>query len=347
MRRRALGRSGITVSALCLGTMTWGSQNDAAEAHAQIDIALDHGVDFLDTAEMYPTTPLAAETVGRTEEILGDWIAKSGRRGDIVLATKITGPNEGWCRDGEKITPDAVDRALEGSLRRLRTDVVDLYQLHWPNRGSYSFRRNWTYDPSGQDPAATLDEMEAVLGRLQTHVEAGRVRAVGLSNETAWGTAAWLRLAEANAGPRMQSIQNEYSLLHRLFDTDLAELSVHEEVGLLAYSPLAAGLLTGKYRGGAVPAGSRMSINGTLGGRRTARAEAAVEAYAAVAEAHGLDLVQMSLAFCLSRPFMASVIFGATDTDQLRRALGAAEIALSDEAQAAIAQTHREHPLPF
>lgn len=347
MQMKPLGRTGIMVTDLCLGTMTWGTQTTEAEGHAQIDAALDAGINFVDTAEMYPVTPISAETVGATEAIIGTWLARTGRRADMVLATKVTGANGGFCRDGEPISADAIRRALDGSLRRLQTDYIDLYQLHWPNRGSYCFRQNWTYDPSGQDRAATVQHMEDVLGELQRQVEAGRIRHVGLSNETAWGTMMWLRVAEANGWPRMQSIQNEYSLLHRLFDTDLSEVAANEQVGCLSYSPLAAGLLSGKYAGGAVPAGSRASINGDLGGRLTPRVHDAVAAYAEIAARHGLDLVQMALAFARSRPFMTSVIFGATTQDQLERALGAIGLELPDEVLAEIDAAHKAHPMPY
>ena len=347
MQTRPLGRTGIEVSALCLGSMTWGSQNSLAEGHAQIDRALARGVNFIDTAEMYPVAPVRAETTGRTEEIIGEWFARTGRRGEVVLATKHSGAGFRHARGGTPISAETIPRAVEGSLRRLRTDHIDLYQFHWPNRGSYMFRQNWQYDPSGQDRAATLAHMEEALGALQREVERGRIRAFGLSNESAWGTAQWLRLAEAGYGPRAASIQNEYSLMCRLFDTDLAELSVNEEVGLLAFSPLAAGLLTGKYQGGAMPDGSRMAITGDLGGRRVPRAFVAVDAYLAVAETHGLDPVQMALAWCLTRPFMCAAIFGATSMAQLDRALGAADVTLSAEVLADLDATHRAHPMPF
>lgn len=347
MQTNPLGRTGLMVTDLCLGTMTWGNQNTEAEGHAQIDMALDHGVNFLDTAEMYPVGPVRAETVGRTEEIVGNWLARSGRRDAIVLATKITGSNGGHTRGGEPIGSGAIVRALEASLRRLRTEVIDLYQLHWPNRGSYAFRQNWEFDPFRQDRAGTLAHMQDVLGELQRQVAAGKIRHVGLSNESAWGTLAWLRAAEAGGGPRVAAIQNEYSLLCRMFDTDLAEVAAHEDVGLLAYSPLATGLLTGKYRNGAVPAGSRMSRNSDLGGRATARAHAAVEAYRAIAQRHGLDPVQMAIAFCRSRPFVTATILGATSTGQLALALGAADLTLPPEVLAEIAAAHRQHPLPY
>lgn len=347
MQMKPLGRTGIMVTDLCLGTMTWGTQTTEAEGHAQIDAALDAGINFVDTAEMYPVTPIKAETVGATEAIIGTWIEKTGRRDDMVLATKVTGANGGFCRDGAPISGAEITRALDGSLRRLRTDYIDLYQLHWPNRGSYHFRQLWGYDPSGQDRVATVQHMEDVLGELQRQVEAGRIRHVGLSNETAWGTMMWLRVAEANGWPRMQSMQNEYSLLCRLFDTDMAEVAANEQVGCLAYSPLAAGLLSGKYAAGAVPDGSRASINGDLGGRMTPRVHGAVAAYADIADRHGLDLVHMALAFARSKPFMTSVIFGATTQVQLERILGAIGVELSDEVLADIDAAHRAHPLPF
>ncbi len=347
MHKRPLGRTGIEVSALCLGSMTWGAQNTAEEGHAQIDRALDRGVNFIDTAEMYPTAPVRAETTGRTEEIIGDWLARTGRRDEVVLATKHSGVGFSHARGGAPISAATIPEAVEGSLRRLRTDYIDLYQFHWPNRGSYMFRQNWSYDPSGQDRAATLAHMEEALEALQREVDKGRIRAFGLSNESAWGTAQWLRLAEAGRGPRVASIQNEYSLMCRLYDTDLAELSVNEDVGLLAFSPLAAGMLTGKYQDGALPAGSRMTINTDLGGRRVPRAFAAVDAYLEVARKHGLDPVQMALAWCLTRPFMCSAIFGATRMDQLDRALGAADVTLGDEVLADLDATHRAHPMPF
>lgn len=219
MQTTRLGTSGIEVSRICLGTMTWGSQTSEAEAHGQLDLARDRGVSFLDTAEMYPTNPVRLETIGRTEEIIGSWFARTGRRDEWVLATKVGGEG-GRARDGEPITGDVVRRVVEDSLRRLRTDRIDLLQFHWPNRGSYHFRKLWSYDPSGQDRAATLANMADCLEALGALRAAGKIRAFGLSNETAWGMAQWLRLAEAGLGPRAASIQNEYSLLCRHYDTD-------------------------------------------------------------------------------------------------------------------------------
>lgn len=346
MRMNTLGRTGLRVSELCLGSMTWGTQNTEAEAHAQIDMALDHGINFIDTAEMYPVNPVSAETVGRTEQIIGTWIAKNGRRDAFVLASKIAGAGS-FPRGGAPITGAALVGAVDQALARLQTDMIDLYQLHWPNRGSYMFRQNWAFDPSGQNREDTLANMEEVLRAAQGLVDAGKIRHFGLSNESAWGTAQWLRLSDQHGLPRMQTIQNEYSLLCRMYDTDLAELSVNEDVGLLAYSPLATGLLTGKYQGGAVPEGSRMDINGTLGGRKTERVFPAVDAYLAIARKHGLDPVHMALAWCRTRPFMASAIFGATDVDQLARVLGSVDVVLGQEVLDEINIAHKAHPMPY
>ena len=346
MERMQLGRTGIEVSELCLGSMTWGSQNTEAEGHAQIDRALDAGIDFIDTAEMYPVNPVTSETVGETERIIGTRFAKSGRRDDVVIATKMTGPSE-MVRDGRGIDCASLREAVEGSLRRLQTDVIDLYQFHWPNRGSYHFRQCWGYDPTGQDRAEVRANMDEVMGVLAELVQAGKIRAFGLSNDTAWGTMEWIAAADRVGGPRVATIQNEYSLLCRLFDTDLAELCHNEDVTLLAYSPLAAGLLTGKYQDGAVPPGSRMSRNGTLGGRRTDRAFAAVAAYHEVARRHGLDPCRMALAWIRARPVSTIPILGATSLDQLERVLGAADLALPQEALDDIAAAHKAHPMPY
>nr|CAD6611276.1 aldo/keto reductase [Rhizobium sp. TCK] len=347
MKFNRLGRTDISVSEICLGTMTWGSQNSETEAHAQMDHAIDAGINFFDTAELYPTTPVSAETYGRTEEYIGSWFKKRGRRNDVVLATKVAGSGRPHIRDGRDLDGQSVREALEASLRRLQTDHVDLYQIHWPNRGSYHFRQCWSFDASKQDRAKAAEEIDAVLSTLGDLVNEGKVRAVGLSNESAWGTLKYLRLAEENGLPRVASIQNEYNLLYRQFDLDLAEVAHHEDVGLLAYSPLAAGLLTGKYLDGARPEGSRATINSDLGGRLQPHQESAVKAYKGIAEKHGLDLAQMSLAFCLSRPFMASVIIGATSMEQLKTAIGTKDIILTDDVLKDIAKAHRQYPMPM
>ncbi|NOC44453.1 aldo/keto reductase [Ruegeria sp. HKCCD7559] len=348
MQIKPLGRTGIVVSDLCLGTMTFGTQTSESDAHRQMDMALDAGINFVDAAEMYPVNPVAKETIGRTEEILGNWnAANSSRRADFVLATKHSGEGLSYVRDGAPITAKTIPEAIEGSLRRLQTDYIDLYQFHWPNRGSYMFRQNWDYAPSGHNTADVLENMQECLGALQVQVEKGNICAFGLSNESAWGTAQWLRLAEQTGTPRAASVQNEYSLLCRLFDTDMAELSVHEDVGLMAFSPLGTGLLTGKYQGGAVPDGSRMSLSPQLGGRKSDRVFDAVAAYMDVAARHGLDPTHMALAWCRSRPFMMSAIFGATTVAQLEHVLAGADLTLSNEVLAELDAVHKAHPMPY
>ncbi len=347
MKRHRLGRSDLEVSLYCLGSMTWGSQNTPEEAFEQIDYALERGVNIIDTAEMYPTTPMSPETAGDTEAIIGQWVDRSGRRDDVILATKIVGAgNRTTGRDGAPISPETLRVAVEGSLRRLRTDVIDLYQLHWPNRGSYHFRQSWSFDPSRQERGEEA-RMLAILETVGALVTEGKIRHFGLSNESAWGTAKFLELAERHGLPRVVSIQNEYNLLHRLYDLDLAELSHHEDVGLLAFSPLAAGLLTGKYEGGAVPPGSRRSLNDTLGGRINEWSGAPVTAYVSLAREHGLDPAHLALAFCASRPFMGSIIIGATTMDQLETDLAAADVTLGAEILEKIASIRRGLPQPM
>jgi aryl-alcohol dehydrogenase-like predicted oxidoreductase len=328
--------------------MTWGTQNTEAEGHAQIDLALDHGINFIDTAEMYPVNPLSKETQGDTERVIGSWIKSSGRREDIVLATKVSGEGLKYVRDGAPISPATIKQALDQSLTSLQTDYVDLYQLHWPNRGSYMFRQNWRFDPTSQNTTETEDHMLETLTYLNDMIREGKIRSIGLSNESCWGTMRWLHMAEKHNLPRMASIQNEYSLLCRLYDLDMAEMTHHEQVGLLSFSPLATGLLTGKYsENGQPPAGSRASITSDLGGRTTQRVWPAVAAYQDIADRFGLDLTAMSLAWCMQRSFMTSTIFGATSLDQMKQSLKAADMILDQQVLTAIDSAHKAHPMPY
>ncbi len=348
MKTKPLGRTDIKVTDLCLGTMTFGTQTSEVDAHTQMHMALEAGINFVDAAEMYPVNPISKETIGRTEEILGNWnAANPARRGDYVLATKHSGAGFAHVRDGAAISAQTIPEAIEGSLRRLQTDYIDLYQFHWPNRGSYMFRQNWNYAPSGHNTDEVLGNMQECLEALQVQVDKGNIRAFGLSNESAWGTGQWLRIAEQMGAPRVASVQNEYSLLCRHFDTDMAELSVHEDVGLMAFSPLGAGFLTGKYQSGAVPEGSRMSLVPEMGGRVSDRVFQAVAAYLEIAERHGLDPVHMALAWCRTRPFMMSAIFGATSVEQLEHILAGKDLELTDDLLAEINIAHRAHPMPF
>jgi aryl-alcohol dehydrogenase-like predicted oxidoreductase len=347
MKMVPLGRTGIPVSALCLGTMTWGTQNTEAEGHAQADMAVDRGVTFWDTAEMYPVNPVSAHTVGRTEEIIGTWLGARGGRDRLVLATKVAGAGHPEIRGGEALSGPVMRAAVDRSLRRMKTDYIDIYQLHWSNRGAYHFRDIWTYDPRGPVRAEVEAHMLEMLQEAADLIAAGKIRAIALSNETVWGAAKWLSLAERHGLPRMVSVQNEYSLMCRQFDSDWAELSVLEEMPLLAFSPLATGLLSGKYAGDAVPAGSRRTFNPTLSGRMTPQAHRAVAAYLAVAARFGLDPCQMAIAFCMGRPFPVVPIIGASTMAQLATAIGAAEVALPPEVLAAIDAAHRDHPQPY
>ena len=341
MKRNPLGRTGLTVPQICLGSMTWGHQNTESEAFEQMDYALDQGIDFIDTAELYPTVPAKPATQGDTESIIGNWLAARGNRDAMMIATKVAGVGSSWIQGGIPVGPEKIRNSLDASLKRLQTDYVDLYQLHWPNRGHYHFRRNWDYTPSLQEKNVAQDIADT-LGELGRQVEAGKIRAIGLSNDTTWGTMQFLQIAAANGLPRVASVQNEYSLLYRPFDLDMAEMSHHEDVGLLAYTPLGGGVLSGKYSGGTIPDGSRASRETDIGGRRNDRSIALADKYAALAREHGLDPAEMAIAFCLGRPFMASAIIGATNMQQLQSVISASDITLSEEVLKGIDTLYRE-----
>ncbi len=345
MRYNRLGRTNISVSSICLGTMTWGVQNTEVQAHEQMDYALEQGVNFFDTAELYSIPP-SPETQGKTEEYIGTWFAKTGNRDKVILASKIVGTGISWIRGGDKIDRKNIHAALDGSLKRLQTDYIDLYQLHWPNRGSYHFGQQWNYAPKFDKEAQIANFIE-VLETLNELIKSGKIRHIGLSNETAWGMMKWMHLSEERGLPRMASVQNEYSLLYRNFDTDLHEIALAEDCGLLAYSPLAGGILSGKYIDGARPAGTRLTLSGRFDHRDTPRANEAVKAYIAIAEKHELDVCQMALAFVNSRPYVTSNIIGATSMGQLKTNIASADITLSPECMKDIADVYRTYPMVF
>ncbi len=346
MKYRRLGTTDLDVSAIALGTMTWGVQNTEADGHEQMDYALAQGVNFFDTAEMYAVPP-SPETYGKTESIIGTWFAKRKSRDKVILATKIAGNGLKWIHNGGDINRASITACVEASLKRLQTDYIDLYQLHWPNRGSYHFGQHWTYKIKQSTNEQEIDNFVEVLTTLKELIAAGKIRHVGLSNETAWGTMKYLHLSETKQLPRVQSIQNEYSLMYRLHEPDLMEISLREKVGLLAWSPLAAGLITGKYANGARPAGTRWTLSTRFNQRDTPQAHATVERYIGIAKKHGLDIAQLAIAFVLSRPFVTSAIIGATNMQQLKTNIAAGDVSLSNDVLNDIAAARREFPIPF
>lgn len=344
MEKRRLGRTQEQVTAICLGTMTWGLQNTEDEGHQQMDLALDRGVTFWDTAEMYSAPP-SAETYGRTEEIMGTWFESRGKRDSVFLASKVVGPGARfpYIRDGKsRLTARHMEAAVETSLKRLKTDRIDLYQLHWPDRSTNTFGV-LGYHP---DPEEETTPIEETLEGLERLVASGKVRYVGVSNESAWGTMRFLTGAEAGRGPRIVSIQNAYNLLNRSFEVGLAEVACREDCGLLAYAPAAAGALSGKYLDGARPEGARMTLFPKNRRYFTENGPKATAAYVALAREHGLDPVQMATAFVLSRPFTTAAIVGATSLAQLENQIAAEEITLSQEVLDGIEAIHRSYTYP-
>ena len=346
MEYRKLGRTDIDVSLICLGTMTWGDQNTEAEGHAQMDYALDRGINFWDTAELYSVPP-KEETCGNTEKIIGSWFKTRGRREEVVLASKIAGPGLPWIGEGKRrIDRKNIIEAVEGSLGRLQTDYIDLYQLHWPNRGGYHFQQQWDFNPQF-DPQEVEENFIECLQVFEELIKAGKIRHIGLSNETAWGTMKWLELSKKHNLPRMASIQNEYSLLYRLFQPDLQEIAMAEDCGLLAWSPLARGIISGKYIDGARPPGRRLTIETRKENRDTPQCNEAVKAYLKVAKKHGLDVCQMALAFVNRQPFVNATIIGATDMEQLKTNIDSINLDLQDDVLADIEQVFRDYPMPY
>ncbi|MEW5757563.1 MAG: NADP(H)-dependent aldo-keto reductase [Pseudomonadota bacterium] len=342
---RTLGNTETKVSVICLGTMTWGQQNTEDEAFAQMDYALAQGVNFFDTAELYAIPPKGS-TYGRTEEIIGRWLKARGGRERIVLASKIAGPGEDWIpyiRGGRtRFNRRDIGAALDGSLRRLQTDYIDLYQLHWPERNTNFFGK-LGFAPADEERFTPILE---TLQVLDEQVRAGRIRHIGLSNETPWGVMQFLQLAEAHGLARVVSVQNPYSLLNRSYEVGLAEISWREQAGLLAYSPLGFGVLSGKYLGGAKPAGARITLYPDYTRYSAPAAVTATEQYVALAKSHGVDPAQMALAYVNTRPFLTSTIIGATTMEQLKSNIDSVHVQLSAEVLQGIEAIHSAHPNP-
>lgn len=352
MELRPLGRTDLMVPAICLGTMTFGEQNTEAEGHAQMDYAFERGVNFLDTAELYAIPP-RPETQGSTERIIGTWMKARRNRDKVILATKVIGRSSNtWFRDPPeegRLNRAQMTYALEQSLKRLQTDYIDLYQIHWPDRPMPWGSNPSRFGSSAFAPAADETSIGEQLAILADFVKAGKVRHVGVSNESAWGIMRFLFESERHGLPRIVTTQNAYNLLNRTFETALAEIQMREQVGLLAYSPLAQGFLTGKYLGGARPAGARETLFQRGQRYQKPGAEAAIADYVAVARRHGLDPAAMAIAFAMSRPFMTSVIIGATTMAQLQTCIdGALAVKITPELEADIDHVHqlRGNPSP-
>ena len=343
MNYKKLGNTDIDVSTICLGTMTWGEQNSQGEGFEQMDYALEQGVNFWDTAEIYSIPP-KQETFGDTEVIIGNWFEKTGKRDKVILASKVCGPMREYVRGGgNQFGTKNITEALEGSLKRLKTDYIDLYQLHWPERKTNFFGKlGYEHDDSNE-----WTQFENILEDLKKFQKEGKIRHIGLSNETPWGLSKFLELSKSKNLPRMLSVQNPYNLLNRTYEVGLAEMSVREKAGLLAYSPLACGYLSGKYRNNQMPKGTRIERDGDFWSRyNKPNAGKAIDAYYEVAQKYELNLAQMSLKFLEIQPFVTSVIIGATTMEQLKTNLESVNVDLKNEIIKEINDVQTIYPNP-
>ena len=343
MNYKKLGNTDINLSTICLGTMTWGEQNSQEEGFQQMDYALDQGVNFWDTAELYSIPP-KAETFGHTEIIIGNWFKKTKKRKEVILATKVCGPMRSYVRGGgNQYGIKNITEALEGSLKRLQTDYIDLYQLHWPERNTNMFGRlGYEHNDVGD-----WNKFEDILGNLKKFIDDGKIRHVGLSNETPWGFSKFLQIAKEQNLPKIISVQNPYNLVNRTYEIGMSEISIREKSGLLAYSPLAIGYLTGKYRNNQIPKKSRLDVDRDFWTRyNKPNAEKAVEAYYQIAKKNNIDMAQMSLKFCEIQPFVTSVIIGATTMEQLKTDIESVNVKLTDEIIKEINEVQKIYPNP-
>jgi len=343
MNYKKLGNTDLDVSTICLGTMTWGEQNTQKEGFEQMNFALDQGVNFFDTAEVYSVPP-RQETFGDTEVIIGNWFEKTKKRGKVILASKVCGPMREYVRGGgNQFGTKNISEALEGSLKRLKTDYIDLYQLHWPERKTNFFGKlGYEHDDSNE-----WTQFEDILSDLNKFIDQGKIRHIGLSNETPWGLSKFLELSKSKNLPRMLSVQNPYNLLNRTYEVGLSEMSVREKAGLLAYSPLACGYLSGKYRNNQMPKGTRMERDGDFWTRYSKpNSNQAIDAYYEISKKHKLNFSQMSLKFIEIQPFVTSVIIGATTMEQLKTNIESVNINLSDDVIKEINEVQTIYPNP-
>tara|TARA_Y100001960_G_scaffold314922_1_gene379761 strand:- start:696 stop:1733 length:1038 start_codon:yes stop_codon:yes gene_type:complete len=343
MNYRKLGNTELDVSAICLGTMTWGEQNNQKEAFEQMDYAIDHGINFFDTAELYAIPP-NKKTYGKTEEIIGNWFEQKNNREKIILATKISGPGPSWIRGGGlQYTKENIEKSVNDSLKRLKTDFIDLFQLHWPERNTNYFGK-LGYEHKEEKK---WNDFKSILEILKKIIDQGKIRYIGLSNETAWGLSKFLEISKSFNLPKMMSVQNPYNLLNRTYEVGLAEISIREKSGLLAYSPLAFGFLSGKYRNNNLPDKSRMKLFGEFFSRyKSDNSIKAIEDYYKIAKKYNLSLAQMSLAFINSRTFVTSNIIGATTMKQLKENLASINIKINKEIIEEINSIHKNIPNP-
>jgi len=344
MKFKKLSKTDIDVSLICLGTMTWGEQNSQEEAFEQMNYSVENGINFFDTAELYAVPP-KAETYSKTETMIGNWFQEKKNRDQIILATKISGPGLTWIRGGGmQYNQESISKAIEGSLKRLQTDYIDLYQLHWPERTTNFFSKlGYRHDQKEEE----WNSFESILTILKKFVEQGKIRHIGLSNETPYGLTKYLNLSEALNLPRVVSVQNPYSLVNRTYEVGMAEISIRDQAGLLAYSPLGFGVLSGKYLNNQMPEGSRLKLFGNSFPRyQGTRTSKAVQEYFHIAKKHNLSLTQMSLAFVNQQEFVTSNIIGATTIDQLKENIDSVNIVLDQEVFKEINAVHHENPNP-
>ena len=347
MNFKKLGNTELKVSTICLGTMTWGRQNTIKDAFQQMDYAVDHEVNFFDTAELY-SVPMSPETRGKTSQFIGEWFLKTKKRDKIVLADKVVGSSQmSWLRpNGEKtcLNKKQIEFAIDRSLKDLKTDYIDLYQVHWPDRPAGAFSGTLEYEHKNSDSSVSIEE---TLDTLNNIIKTGKVRHIGISNETAWGINQYLKFSENKKLARIVAIQNAYNFLNRGFEVNLSEIAIREKVGLLAYSPLASGYLSGKYRNGAMPKNSRMDLFYDFWSRyRTANSEKAIEEYWNLAKEFALDIAQMSIKFCEIQPFVTSVIIGATKMEQLKTNIDSVNTNLNKELIKKIGEVQQRYPNP-